>query len=293
MTMTLEAPWRLGQTATDEFGDPVSYWYTITPDDARTMLDANDNNRGLRSRLVTSYARDMEAGNWMVTGETIKFDRAGALMDGQHRLESIVASGKPQRMLIVEGLEPAARGVIDTGAIRTGGDALRLAGVDSSNPEALAAAARLLVLWQSGRLRVMGSGMRKDDRATHQEIIDMVTREPDLLDAVKDATRDYPRIGIPVGPQAMCRVVLHRIAAEDAGVFWDALSGYATDGANDPRAVLLYTVQQMRALGQLRKPGESVGLVFSAWNAWRDGQKIRHLNTRDTKDRPLPIPEPL
>ena len=183
--------------------------------------------------------------------------------------------------------------MIDTGAVRTGGDALRIAGIGGGNPYALASAARMLVLWESGRLPTMSSGTRGEDRATHSEIVETVQRRPDLLDAVHDATRDYQRIGIPPGPQAMCRTVLADIDAGDAMLFWDSLAGYSTEGSDDPRAVLLFTIRQMREAGQLRRPGESIGLVFTAWNAWRDKQKIRSLTTRDGKGRPLKIPAPL
>lgn len=268
-------------------------WELIDPDLARTYLDENDANRSLRARVINAYARDMGHGSWMITGETIKFSKTGELLDGQHRLYAIVESGTAQWMLVVRGLEPETKGIIDTGAPRSAADALRLVGVGTSNTMALAAAARLLVLWRTDRLRTMSAGLRHEDRATHGEIIEMVRQEPNLIDAVADAYRDYERTGIPTGPGGMARMVLYEIDAKDAEVFFEALSGYKTDGSNDPRAVLLYTIRQMRALGQLRKPGEAIGMIFTAWNAWRDGQKITSLSTRDKKGRALPIPKPL
>lgn len=281
------------QSAIETETDPVIEWVTVEPIDAERWLDQNEANRNLRQRVVNGYSRDMEAGQWLVTGETIKFAKDGTLLDGQHRLQAIIQSGKPQRLLLVHGLDPATRTVIDTGAIRTGGDALRMAGIGGGNPYALASAARLTALWNGGRLTHMTSGLRGEDRATHQEIVSTVQNNPDLLDAVQDATRDYERIGIPPGPQAMCRMVLANVDAADNDVFWESLAGYATEGSDDPRAVLLFTIRQMRELGQLRRPGESVGLVFSAWNAWRDKQKLRTLTTRDHKGRPLRIPMPV
>lgn len=273
--------------------DPQTAWVTVTPDLAAEWLDVNDANRHMRARVVSAYERDMSGGLWLVTGETIKFARTGELLDGQHRLAAIMASGIPQRLLVVQDLDAAARTVIDAGAPRTGADALRMAGVVSHNSNALAAAARLRVLWDSGRLTHYSGGMRHDDRATHGELLDVVTRRPNLIDATNDAHTDYPRIGLPTGPQAFARDVLYDIDAEDAAVFWQALAGYSTDGNNDPRAVLLFTVRQMRALGQLRKPGEAVGITFAAWNAWRDKQRITSLPTRDAKGRPLRIPQPV
>lgn len=278
---------------TTDVVDPDTRWETIDPDTARTYLDENDANRGLRARVVNAYARDMGHGAWAVTGETIKFSKTGELLDGQHRLSAIIESGTSQWMLVVRGLEPATKGIIDTGAPRSAGDALKLVGLDAGNPYAVAAAARLLVLWRTDRLRTMSSGLRHEDRATHGEIIEMVRQEPDILDAVSDAYRDYERTGLPTGPAAMARVVLHGIDAKDAALFFESLAGYATEGSTDPRAVLLYTVRQMRALGQMRKPGEAIGLIFSAWNAWRDKQKIKTLPTKDNKGRALPIPTPI
>lgn len=284
----------MAQTTTPTTGtDPAVEWVTVEPADAERWLERNDANRGLRARAVSAYARDMEHGKWMLTGESIKFDRHGNLLDGQHRLSAIVQSGTPQRLLIVSGIDPGVRTVIDTGAVRTGGDALRIAGIGGGNPYALAAAARLLVLWESGRLPTMTSGMRGEDRATHSEIVEEVTKRPDLLDAVAEATRDYQRIGIPPGPQAMARTVLADVDAADSILFWESLAGYSTEGANDPRSTLLVTIRQMRELGQLRRPGESIGLVFTAWNAWRDKQNLRHLAVRDSKGKPLRIPVPV
>ena len=273
--------------------DPPVSWETITPRIAEEMLDSNDQNRNLRARVVNAYSRDMEADHWLTTGETVKISRGNVLLDGQHRLSAIIASGKPQRLLVVRGLDDATRGVIDTGAPRTGGDALRLAGLGAGHAEALAAAARMWSIWKRGKLTHMSGGMRGEDRVTHSELIQIVSERPDLVDAVKDSLRDYERIGIPTGPQAMTRTVLADIDAKDAEKFFDALSGYATEGQNDPRAVLLYTIRQMRALGQLRKPGQAIGLTFSAWNAWRDGQKITALPVWDKNGRPLLIPDPI
>lgn len=273
--------------------DPEVFWQDVTPEIAAEYLQENEANRNLRARVVNAYSRDMKHGKWLPTGETIKLSRTGELLDGQHRLTAIIDSETPQRLLVVKGLHESARAVIDTGATRTAGDALRMAGMGGVSPHAVASAARLMVLWKTDRFKYMNAGMRHEDRATHQEILELVASEPDILDAVQDADRDYTRTGIPLGPGAMTRMVLYQIDAKDAALFFDALSGYSTDGSDDPRAVLLYTIRQMRALGQMRRPGEAVGLVFTTWNAWRDKQKIRSLTTRDSKGRALPIPQPL
>lgn len=280
-------------TLTDTESGAYVWWETVTPERAAELLERNTENRTMRDRSVSAYTRDMEAGRWVPTGDTIKIANTGEVIDGQHRLQAIVTAQLPVRLLIVSGLPLEARTVIDTGAARTGGDALRLHGITGGHAETLAAAARTYRLWETGALTHMTTANRGRDRVTHAELLATVKDVPDLLDAVKDAQRDYARIGIPAGPQAMVRSVLYRIDAKDAERFFSSLAGYATDGPNDPRAVLLYTIRNMRSIGQLRRPGESVGLTFAAWNAWRDGQSITSLSTHNRDGKPARIPEPL
>ena len=60
---------------------------TVTREMAFTWLDTTDiQNRGVQQQTVHKYARRMNTGKWAVTGETLKFDPDGNLIDGQHRL---------------------------------------------------------------------------------------------------------------------------------------------------------------------------------------------------------------
>jgi hypothetical protein len=89
---------------------------TVTPKLAGEWMESNEKNRHIRDRLVVKYARDMSAGNWSLTGEAIKFDTEGCLVDGQHRLLAVILSGVSLQMLVVCGVERAAQTVMDTGA---------------------------------------------------------------------------------------------------------------------------------------------------------------------------------
>ena len=56
----------------------------ITPQLAETYLTANVGNRPVLRRVVARYAREMAAGNWLLTHQGIAFDSQGKLVDGQH-----------------------------------------------------------------------------------------------------------------------------------------------------------------------------------------------------------------
>lgn len=150
----------------------------VTPQLAEEWLGRNDANRNLRPSRVAKYARDMRAGRWALTGEAIKFDHAGNLIDGQHRLTAVRDSGQTVELLVVRGLAPTVRGVIDTGAKRTASDALRMAGNQAAT-RSMAATIRMLIGIRSGVVERAGD---IPPEVTHSEVIDFYDRHRQLLD---------------------------------------------------------------------------------------------------------------
>lgn len=101
----------------------------ITPQIARHWLDHhNHNNRAKGAFAAAKYSRDMEAGRWEETGETISFDWFGELINGQTRLEAIWSSQRPQMFIVVTGLPPSIRPVIDAHRKRSVADAFSTSG---------------------------------------------------------------------------------------------------------------------------------------------------------------------
>lgn len=111
----------------------------VTPEKAHTWLQQNPVNRAVRQRAVNTFAGAISRGEWSVNGESIKFDRDGNLLDGQHRLLAIVEAGRAVELNVVQGLDPQAQDTIDTGARRTPANALQLHGFsDANNTAAIA-----------------------------------------------------------------------------------------------------------------------------------------------------------
>ena len=108
---------------------------TITPAIAKDLLDHhNKSNRKLRPSYVQKLADEMAAGRWQDHHQAIGFDKDGDVIDGQHRLAAVVASGKPQRFLVVHAVPTEAIGVIDSHSHRSTKDALRLVhGIEASD----------------------------------------------------------------------------------------------------------------------------------------------------------------
>lgn len=97
----------------------------ITPSMARRWLEANEGNRNLRTREIAKYAKDIERGSFHRTHEAIAFDVKGRMIDGQHRLYAIVASGKAVKLWVGFDFPEKTQLFIDQGCKRSLADAAK------------------------------------------------------------------------------------------------------------------------------------------------------------------------
>lgn len=100
----------------------------ITPEIAESILETSEKyfntldgfkQRPIRKATIDNYAKDMVEGRWRTNGETIKLDKEGRLMDGQHRLYAVIKSGVPIEFLMVRGIDNKDMDSIDIGLKRS------------------------------------------------------------------------------------------------------------------------------------------------------------------------------
>lgn len=91
----------------------------ITPDLAKKWLAANKDNRHARPSHINNLAQEIKNGKWTLTHQGIAFSSEGRLIDGQHRLEAIIAAGEPVLMAVFIGLDDNMFGALDRGIRRT------------------------------------------------------------------------------------------------------------------------------------------------------------------------------
>lgn len=151
---------------------------TVTPARAQEWLENNDpNNRQISKSSVKKYSSDIGAGRWDVTGESIKFDTNGMLLDGQHRLLACLDADKPFDVLIVRGLPTDAKTHMDLGMKRTAAMVFHTMG--KKNTVQLGGAIQAL-------LEIKAAG--RDNRGRHSvpEMVTVLERHPDLTEAVAE-----------------------------------------------------------------------------------------------------------
>lgn len=105
----------------------------ITPEIARFYLTQNCGNRKVSKYMVNIYSEAMKRGEWMLNGESIKFDVDGNLIDGQHRLYALIEANMSLELLVVRGLQKSAFKTLDVGKKRTVGDCMSIEGIANYN----------------------------------------------------------------------------------------------------------------------------------------------------------------
>ena len=105
----------------------------IGPDMAAQLLRvSNTRNRRLMRKHANNIGEDIKAESYELTGDTIKFSKAGLCLDGQHRLQACQITKEPILTHVVFGLNDEVFDVIDQGKKRSAADVLHLLGIDYS-----------------------------------------------------------------------------------------------------------------------------------------------------------------
>lgn len=238
----------------------------VTPELAKRWLRSNaENQRNQKPAKIASYARDMASGAWdSDTGETIKF-RGDVLIDGQNRLCAVVEAGVPIAFDVARTTSDKAMIVIDTGASRTMGDSLKIAG--SHDRFRAAAILRWVALFDAGIRRGSGGTLAP----TNSELWDLYAKDPALYDSAAARGADVSRVGLGTGSAAGTAYVLFvRIDRDLALRFFDDLVIGAGLPVQHPVLTLRNRLTRVRVDRIARH--EQLALHIRAWNALRAGE---------------------
>ncbi len=241
---------------------------TVTPRMATGWLRNVAPNRKVRPHIVARYAEAMRRGEWLPTGEAIKFDVAGQLVDGQHRLLALVEAGVTLRMFVQKGLPLEAMNVLDSGVKRNLGDLLQLRGeVDTALlGSTLIAIDQLRIAIESERWPT-----GRDHYPSHTQCLQLLEREPKIRDALREGRRVHNQLGLAVRPTVVVVGLyeLQALDADDADVFFARLSGIeVTEGSVVHHFRKRF---QKRSLDRPAATRDQLGLLIKTWNFWRSG----------------------
>ena len=252
---------------------------TVTSALAISMLDRNTvKNRKKKKGQVNKIKKQLVEGKWMLSGDTIKFDINGVLVDGQHRLNAIIESGVSADVLIVYGVQSQVFLVIDTNKNRGGGDILETLGV-KDNSRMIANSFALINGFETKTIE-------KHDTPDHSDLMGLLKKHPIFVDSFKTVKTLNDKESVKVGAVPQMSVLHYLVSRKhgkkSADSFINAL--YTGTGINtgSPVKVLRDTFtnrKQHKAMHNADKL--TVGVI--AWNAFKTGKGITEQDVDTTR----------
>lgn len=253
----------------------------IQPEEAELMLLHNTTNRPLKPQHVAFLAGELRRGRWKFNGDAIRMGADGSLIDGQHRLHAIVQSGVPIETLLITGLDPEVFCTIDSGAQRSAGDTLAVAG--EKNGRNLAAA--LVVADELSRGK---TDFTRNMRISNAEILGMLDRHPDIRNSIV-----WGRMLSKFAPCSITTALHYLFKQRNpkrVDDFFEAVHTGVGLGVDSPAYLL-----RQRLIDNATSKGKMTrrymaALIIKAWNSHAVSRKLKYLRYREAGDCPEPFP---
>lgn len=255
----------------------------ISPEMAGDWLEKNTHNRTQSPYWVRSLSDRIKRGEWVYNGESIKFNRHGVLIDGQHRLSAVIESNTPIRSVVVWGAPDNAFETIDIGKRRTISDSLSLFGEHNTN----VLGAALSWQWRYEN-NLMAYRMSMGKRPTTHQVMEVLAQHPGLRESVRKAEGIKSLI-----TTALCAFLHYQFAQRDedkAREFFESLlTGNNLENDNPVYRLRERIIKDK--IGKASLPKEEIAaLTIKAWNSFQAGKKMYQL--RVLNDEAFPIIEP-
>lgn len=261
---------------------------TITPAKAAHWLSVETNQRRLVAKHVERLAETIKAGRWdSENGETIKISTAGAVIDGQHRLQAIVEAGEPVVCLVVYGVPESSFSTIDTGRPRRHSDVLSIAG--HVNVTALASAIKFVMIYEHGVNNPSLAAISIDSqiRPTPEQVLDFAQKNSDILEDVRVGSR-FNKIANTSAVAAARYVIAQNNTAEDVDAFFDRMFSGAELSVGDPILALRNYLQSLRGRNVTRSSLVQFIAILRAWNHHKSAIAMNRISV-DLSQRMLTV----
>ena len=259
----------------------------VTPELATEWLDEyNKQNRNMRYRIAGSYATDMEADEWDLNGETVKFAKDGTLIDGQHRLQGIKDSGKTLTMIVVRGLEMSAQATIDRNTVRRFSDTLRIT-YKEPNHLGLAALVRAVLLWKKGYKRPSSGYIPSGKQLEHTYL-----EHPELAFIVSRAVGIAKKSGLTPSVVGLCMWLFEQSNPGEADTFFERLADGQHMGRGNPIFELRRQALDWKGDKSKRVAMWQTAVLIKVWNWYLAGKNdVQQISFRMGGANPEKFPE--
>jgi hypothetical protein len=247
---------------------------TITPAMAQLYLDTFNigPNRAISDGNVEKYGQAMAAGRWRVNGDAIRFSITNKLLDGQHRLLACALYDAPFTTYVVRDLPDEVMPTIDAGQTRTGGQVLKIAGVQNGN--VVAAMANAIYRYDHNQ--------NMSFPVDNQQRLETLDRYPDLVEHT--GTQDHIRHNFRRIPNSLVAGLHYLFTQADekkAERFLKALTEGAEYYDGNPASSLRrLMLNASMAKGRIAAQYWN-GYTIKAWNSYFVDQRLHLMKIGD------------
>lgn len=253
--------------------------HTVTPEIAKEWLDKNDpRNRVVKPNLVRALADSMRAGRWKINGDTIKFNRHGVLIDGQHRLHACIAANVPFETFVAHDLDEDVIFLIDVGAKRPPSDILYMSG--EINTVVLASSLRTMIEYaETGSIGIDRKRVMPEKLKRTLDMHPGIRKSASFIAGKHSLRNVFPSVVTAL------HYIMSRIDEEFARVFFEYL---ATGNmlSQDSPVYLLREIIMGRKIPKDSHGGRRylAALLIKAFNAERAGKKMSRLYWQEGRE---------
>jgi len=250
---------------------PTCAFEKITPDTAKQMLGVNHANRRLIDSGVERLKGILERGEWMSDStDAIGLDIDGGVVNGQHRLTSIMESGITVEALVVRGVSPDVIKVIDQGQPRNLAQILQMQG---KYEYASDLASAITTLWR------IGNDFEKTLPTAHKptvpQLLEFFDVHPHLVDSMRTAV-DVAKVlkGLSRGWLAPYHYIMSTVDPDAADEFYSKLESGAEINPGDPVHALREKIFANASLSKPEAGSVPAAWLVKAWEADRAGKSL-------------------
>jgi hypothetical protein len=265
--------------------DPEVSIERVTPDQARAWLEDNVDNRTVSQVYLAKLREEVKATGWRLVPDALAYDVEGHLLNGQHRMMLLAEQDKAQKFIVIRGLPVEVWDSTDRGKQRSLSDTLKRRG--ETNVNALAAAARLLYVYErAGTMVISGGQQAYAHGGVQSAILQFLEERPGLRNscARRHTTTKRPAYFTASVASVFDYTMRRGASLEDADTFMGLLTEPVGLTARSP---ILALRKRLDANAQARASNTRAGrvnetekraLAILAFNKWILGEEITLLS---------------
>jgi hypothetical protein len=261
---------------------------TVTPELAEAWLANKPANRFVVATNLKRLQYEASHGEFSPWVQPLLLDRSGRLLDGQHRLEAIVETGKSLVLLVIRGIDrDDVFGKIDTGASRTLSHWVSILGCGDLKPTHLAT---LIGYHYNHTVRGVRPTAQVQKPVHH--MLEHYVRYREEIDGAMTILPELPAKNLIRKPLLAFLFLAFERHKKDSGAdFLDRMEQAHRQGKRHPYFLLWEVLDKDRARRARHfTQTERAALCIKSYNAHILGQKIDVLRWLGNATVPEPFP---